>query len=355
MDMENKNYHRITVADMAPHVHKFLSGENKVNKILAWLKNWIELSLECGKITPYDLLPSKADLAYHIGVSQGTIQSVFRLLEDEGFVESKQRIGTYIKDKKNKDNIEKLTSKRELAVEILKRFILENNYSTGDQLLSTRKIAEMTGIPNTTLRFAATTLVKAGILGKSKNHYIVNKSDFSIEKIKPETLVEKIVVNLKKYLEDNFEVGDKIPTNISLAKRFSVSSKTMHDAIKLLVKEGFLHSRRGQYGTIILDNNSLKTEISQYNYEKIEQQIKHLIATSYQPNDKLPPIKELAQNYLTSEKTIKKALNNLAEDGYIAFARGRYGGTFVLDIPTDSTEAYKWLAITPEYIENLEN
>ncbi len=82
--MEKKDYHKITVADMSPHIHHFQPNENKVEKILEWIKNWIQMSLECGKIHPYYLLPSKADLAYHIGVSQGTMQNVFRLLEDAG-------------------------------------------------------------------------------------------------------------------------------------------------------------------------------------------------------------------------------------------------------------------------------
>ena len=78
MDMESFNLrHKITVSEMAPHVHNFQSGENKVDKLAKWLINWITLSLECGKIKPYDLMPSKADLACHIGVSQGTIQNVF--------------------------------------------------------------------------------------------------------------------------------------------------------------------------------------------------------------------------------------------------------------------------------------
>ena len=68
--MEKKTYYRITVADMAPHVHTFNIGENKVDKILNWLKNWITLSLECGKIHYNDFLPSKADLACHIGVAK---------------------------------------------------------------------------------------------------------------------------------------------------------------------------------------------------------------------------------------------------------------------------------------------
>ena len=117
---------QISVAEMAPHVHSFLSGENKVNKISAWLIEWIKNNLKSKKIKPYDKLPAKADLAFHTGVSIGTIQNVFRFVEDSGLIESKQKIGTYIKDPKKVQNIEKLTSKRELAVEIIKKHIVED-------------------------------------------------------------------------------------------------------------------------------------------------------------------------------------------------------------------------------------
>ena len=54
----NLTENRITVADMAPHIHSFLPNENKVEKLTNWLANWIDLSLDCGKIKPYDFLPS---------------------------------------------------------------------------------------------------------------------------------------------------------------------------------------------------------------------------------------------------------------------------------------------------------
>lgn len=353
--MENKNYHRITVADMAPHVHSFLSGENKVNKIFHWLKNWIDLSLDCGKIKPYDMLPLKADLACHIGVSQGTIQTVFRLLEDEGYVESKQRIGTYIKHGKNLKTLEKLTSKRELTIEILKKYIAESNISVGEKLPSGRKIALELGISVTTLRLGLNYLVKIGVLNQTgKNYYIANLS-YDVELVESKTLVDKIVISLKKYISENYEIGDKIPTNKKLSIKFNVSIKTMHDAIKHLVKEGFLFARRGQYGTIYLGEGDSDIKNVQYCYEKYEQKIRKYILENHKVEDKLPTLKEFAKLFNTSEKTIKKALSNLAEEGYIAFSRGRYGGTFVLDIPTESAEAYQWLAITPEYIENLDN
>ena len=101
---------RITVAEMAPHVHSFRAGENKTDKIYEWLLAWIKQSLKDGKIKPNDYLPQKGDLAFHIGVSTGTIQNVYRMIEDAGLVESKQKIGTIIKSQKSEFS-EKLTSK----------------------------------------------------------------------------------------------------------------------------------------------------------------------------------------------------------------------------------------------------
>jgi len=350
MDMKDKNYRKITVAEMAPHVHSFLPNENKVNKILSWLEEWITLSLECGKINPYDLLPSKADLACHIGVSQGTVQNVFRLLEDQGYVESKQRIGTYIKDLKKTSGIEKLTSKRELAIEILKKYLSDNNYKSGDILVSIRKLAMETGISNTTLRFAVASLVKYGILEKQENQFVVKKEQFDVRKIQLKTLVEKVADSLRDYIVNTFKSGERLPSNSVLTKKFNVSAKTIHDAIKILSKEGLLYIRRGQYGTIVLGEAETQTNL--YFYEKYEQRIRQYIADKCQVGDKLPSIREFAQIYDTSEKTIKKSLDNLAEEGYLTFARGRYGGTFVLDIPQASGEAYKWLAISTDYISN---
>ena len=352
MDMSKRIYHRITVADMAPHVHSFKHGENKVEKILNWLQNWITFSLECGKIHPYDLLPSKADLACHIGVSQGTVQNVFRLLEDSGYVESKQRIGTYIKDSAKADELEKLTSKRDLAIEIVKKYLSENNYKQGDILISARKLAQITGISNTTLRMAVTTLVTMGVLEKQENQFVVKNLDFQVEIIQVQTLVDKVAVSLKDYIKTNLKEGDKLPASSELTKLFNVSVKTIHDAIKLLVKEGLLYTRRGQYGTIVLGENSETMHSESYFYEKFEQKIRQYISENCKVGDKLPSIREFALLCQTSEKTIKKALDNLAEEGYLTFSRGRYGGTFVMDIPQSSSEAYKWLAISTDYMSN---
>ena len=299
--MESIVGRRITVSEMAPHVHSFSADENKAEKITNWLINWIILSLECGKIKPYDFLPSKADLACHIGVSQGTMQNVFRQVEDRGYIESKQRIGTYIKDR--------------------------NDYDIGDILISSRKLAEITGISNTTLSMAIAALVSDGILRKNARGFEIINMSFTAREIESQTLVEKIALLIKEYIEQNLVSGDRLPSNDKLTKMFKVSVKTIHDALKLLSKEGILYTRRGRYGTIVAG-----MEGEAYHYEKIEQKIRNYISSNCKIGDKLPSIQSFSQNYEVSSKTVKKALDNLASDGYLTFSRGRYGGTFVTDI-----------------------
>lgn len=342
---------QITVAEMSPHVHSFGIGENKVNKLSNWLIQWIKKSLANKTIKPYDLLPSKGDLAFHIGVSKGTIQNVFRFVEDCGYVESKQKIGTYIKNPK-KQASEKLTSKRELAAEAIKLFISKNKYKIGDCLVSTRKLSEMTGISNTTIRIAIGSLISENILRKENNGFIIEKTDFQVSAIQAQTLVEKTAENIKEYITSNIVSGTKIPANFELAEMFNVSVKTIHDALKLLSKDGIVQTRRGQYGTIYADNKESETI---YHYERIEMKIRHFISKECEVGVKLPSILEFAKAYEVSAKTIKKALDNLAEEGYITYARGRYGGTFVTDIPPAENEAYKWLALTSGYVQNSQN
>lgn len=345
---------QITVPEMAPHVHAFGAGENKVIKISAWLINWITAALEEGKIKPYDMLPSKSDLAFHIGVSRGTVQSAFRYVEDCGYIESKQKIGTYIKDTISGYKLKKLTSKRELAVEAIKKHMVEHGYKEGDLLISTRKLASLTGISNTTIRTALGSLISPGIIGKKYNSFIVLTSSFKADGVETKTLAEKVAESIKIYASANLNPGDRLPSNSELAGMFDVSIKTIHDASKLLVREGILYSRRGRYGTIYLGENQ-PAHAEMYSYEKVEQKIRHYISQNCAIGDKLPAIKVLADEFELSSKTIKKALDNLAEEGFLTFSRGRNGGTFVTDIPQEGAEAYQWLALTNDYIPGNKN
>ena len=49
------------------------------------------------------------------------------------------------------------------------------------------------------------------------------------------------------------------------------------------------------------------------------------------PGESLPPERELAGRYEVSRDTVREAIRELADTGYLVRRRGRYGGTFVAD------------------------
>jgi len=348
------------------------SIDSKAVTISKWLTGWIDESLRQGKIQYGNLLPSKSDFAFLLGVSIGTLQNALRLVEDAGYTESKQCIGTLIKDRNNSAKVRKLTSKREITAEKLKKYIKSNNLKTGSRLPSSRTIANIiSSSPNTT-RLALEILCKEGILEKDTNNsgsifWVVKSSDFKTPKnvSYQKTLVDKIEQDLKNYIEENLSVGSKLPAHGELAKKLNVSIKTIHDALKNLIEEGILLPRRGRYGTSVIKMPNDKTfdtqretsifasaqETAFYYYERTQNQIKKLISEQYSTGDRLPSIMELSKEMDLSPNTIRKAFQNLAKEGYLTFSRGRYGGTFVVDIPQTDTQTFKWLAVNPSYAQ----
>ena len=350
------------------------SKESKAIAIGKWLMNWID---EDKNLQPNYLLPSKPELAYLLGVSIGTIQNSLRYIEDLGYVESKQCIGTIIRDKNNEcTSFRKLTSKREIAINTIKKYILEKEFSCGDFLPSSRTIASQIGYSSNTTRLALENLGTLGIIEhkfKSSNEtgWQIKSLDFSINENNDEneTLVKKVEADLKKYINENLHIGDKIPAHAELSEILSVSIKTIHDALKTLIDGGILLARRGRYGTTVLkmpNNNKIseKRETSIfapapdtafYYYEKTQNYIKKMIAENYEIGAKLPSITEFSKQLDLSPNTIRKAFHNLAKEGYLAFSRGRYGGTFVIDIPETDEQTFKWLAVNPKYAEVYQN
>ena len=350
--------------------------ESKAIVISNWLAEWIEKDFKIGKIQETNLLPKKAELAYHLGVSIGTMQNALRYLEDKGYVESKQCIGTMVRNWKNPaSNVRKLTSKRDICIDLIKRYIAEKRIKIGQRVPSSRVLANLIGSSANTTRLALENLCQQGILEhqyQSTNEvcWILKSNNFQTPKLNIDvldnvTLVEKVQKDLEKYICKKFKVGDKMPAHEELSKEMKVSIKTIHDALKVLIKKGILLARRGRYGTTVIripDENStaIKKESSIfasaqetafYNYEKTENHIKSMIAENYQVGAKLPSILQLSKELDLSPNTVRKALNNLAEDGYLRFARGRYGGTFIIDIPETSAQSFKWLAVNPKYVE----
>ena len=337
---------------MAPHVHSFAAGENKVNKIANWLTEWIKNNLKFGKIHYGDFLPSKGELAFHTGVSLGTIQNAFRQVEDTGLIESKQRIGTYIKDvlKSNNSQIKNI-SKRDEVASLLLNYFIENKYKIGDKIPSIRKIASEIGMTPATVRISIIYLTVQSVLKKINNSFFLNQLPYNQSVLNSKTLVVQIADEIKKYVANVKHKEEKLPSNKKLAELFNVSVKTIHDALKLLNKEGILYPRRGRYGTIITNDKNVQV----YRYENVEIKIKQFISQQCEIGTKLPSIKQFSNEFDVSTKTVKKALDNLAQDGYVTYTRGRYGGTYVTDIPEAVEEAYKWLVLNPDFISNSSN
>ena len=323
--------------------------ESKSVVIAKWLMSWIEHDLACGKISINNILPSKAEFAYLLGVSIGTMQNSFRY-----------------------------TSKRELAVDEIKRYILTDGFKIGSQLPSSRTIATIIGFSANTTRLALEYLATQKIIRhkfKNSNEYgwVLESLDFDVKNSAPkqnsETLVDMVVKDLEAYISKNLKVGDKIPSHSVLSKGLKASIKTVHDALKVLIDRGILLARRGRYGTSVIrlpqsGNCSQKPETSIfasaqdtafYHYEKTQNHIKRMIAQDYEIGDKLPSIMELSKSLDLSPNTIRKAFHNLAKEGYLVFSRGRYGGTFVIDIPEVEAQTFKWLAVNPQYAKMYED
>lgn len=374
---DKNNLRKISVKDISIQLPDLKNAfDSKASVIADWIIDWIKNDFSNGKIQETDLLPQKADFAYLLGVSIGTMQNAFRFVEDKGFVESKQCVGTIVRDwKKPGANVRKLTSKKDISVELIKKYIIENKIKLGQKLPSSRVLANTIGASSNTTRLALEYLCSAGILEhkfktSNESRWILKSNNFDLSKNKMDisknvTLVKKVEKDLENYIEKKLKVGDKLPAHNVLSKELKVSVKTIHDALKALIKRNILLARRGRYGTTVIKIPteavfSPKKETSIfapaketvfYNYEKTQNHIKSLIAQNYEIGDKLPSIMQLSKNLDLSPNTVRKALNNLAKEGYLRFARGRWGGTFIMDIPETSTQAFQWLAVNPKYVE----
>ena len=347
--------------------------ESKAIVIGKWLTNVIKTNKS---VKPNVLLPTKPDLAYLLGVSIGTIQNALRYIEDLGFVESKQCIGTIVKDPNNTESgLRKLTSKREVAITEIKKYIIENKLKVGENMPSSRALAKVIGCSTNTTRLALEYLGTINILEhKFKNSnetgWEIISTNFVLDEIMDNsTLVKKVEEDLKNYISNNLRTGDKMPAHAELSEKLSVSIKTIHDALKSLIDQGILFARRGRYGTTVLRMPSEAgigekpetsifapaPETAFYYYERTQNHIKKMIAKNYEIGSKLPSIKELSKELDLSPNTIRKAFHNLANEGYLSFSRGRYGGTFVIDIPETDEQTFKWLAVNPQYAKTYKN
>ncbi len=356
-------------ADLINAEHEGTKTEFLVNAIEKWILDNFNKT-----IYPNDLMPTKRLMSDLLDISVGTIQNIYRHLENKGLLYSKQCVGTMIADINNKNvKLRKSSSKRELAVELIKTFIQKNNFKAGEQLPSVRAISKYINIPVNTTGLAMEALVSEGIIEKTGNKdlsWVLKKSDYKINQEISNSLTTKVAEDLKNYIAKNLRLGDKLPTHAKLAEMLKVSIKTIHNALEILTKEGILLPKRGRYGTCVIkipNKSNLQPQAetaifaksqltARYHYERIQDAIKNLILEKYSVNSKLPSIMEMANLMDVSPNTIRKAFQNLAQDGYLTFSRGRYGGTYVKALPKTSAQMpFEWVAVNPKYASYQEN
>ncbi len=356
---------------------------SKEKTVLKWLIDYIGSSLKKGSISYGMLLPPKAELASYLGVSIGTVQNAIRQAEDMGYFESKQSVGTAVKNPDSTSTkFEKMLSKKDVAVAELKKYIIDNKIKTGSQLPNVAVLSSIINSHQNTLRLALECLVREGILlrvelkGNKVCWIYQNKIEQKTQNPKHDntvtTLIDKTVERIKKYIEDNCVLGERIPSNEDFSKMLNVSIRTVNEATRILNEQCIILSRRGRYGTIYLNDpqkikrqkereekslfmsrgqkESLKTTYL-YSWEKTLDALKKYIIQNHESGDKIPPMKKLADVLSVSTNTIKKAVTMLCDEGYLITQRGKYGGIFVLEVPQKEAEAFTWLALNPNVVK----
>lgn len=346
-------------------------SESKAVVIGKWLSKAIDDGFKAQEIKNGQLLPTKAEFAYRLGVSIGTVQNALKYCSDCGCIDAKPCMGTVAKDK-NSPKIfnQKVYSKRDAVIVEVKNYIKTEKFREGDNISTPQNIAKIINRPVNTVRQAFENLCTQGILkhiyrnssGKTGWYLISGNFDKETQLPEMQTLVEKTVSELKEYITKHYKKGEKIYSHAEFSQILNVSMSTIHAAFKVLCDEGILRARRGQYGTTVLrmpdEKISVRPEMSifapaleaqEYYYQKIQSQIKKIISKDYEIGDKLPPITTLAQMLEISPNTVRKALVKITEEGYVKSLRGRYGGTVVTDIPEEEGQSFRWLAVNPKY------
>lgn len=373
-------YPRLQITDFPILKTRIFDGSVPKDEVIkSWLKEYIKSGFENNTISENTLLPLKSKLAYYFGVGEGTVQSAVRKMEDEGIVVSKQRIGTLIISAGSVpvQSMNKLTSKRDKIVEQIK-VLIKDNYPVGTMLPTMKELEGILSAKRNTVRAALDFLVlqnyiKPVILGKKEENKLwevigeVDKNinaDFDTE-VHAETLAQKISVKIEDYISQNCKIGSRIePINV-LAKRYNVSDKTVYDALQVLIEKGILQARRGKYGTIVVRMPSdafqpakewsifmPAAQAAIYSYKRIENLLRNKIISEYSVGERLPSMKDLAAELDVSTNTIRKAIMDLTAEGYLAVSRGKFGGIYVLDIPQESAQSFRWLAVNPQYVKS---
>ncbi len=348
---------RLMLEDL-PNPLNLKAGVAKDAQIAEWLTTWIKAGFTSGDLHENHLLPLKKELSDYLCVSVGTVQNAIRFVEDEGWVESKQRIGTLLRNAsqtQDEQRIRKQTSKRDQTVLAIQQYIVNEGIAVDSLLPSSREMAKIIqAAPNTT-RLAMEFLAHEGLLeamgnrGKKPNWTLKRLPDVEnvgndFASIQTDTLIDQIERDLKALISDRYEVNDKLPPHQELATLFKVSIKTVHDAMQRLAEQGMIHSKRGRYGTYVtrlplhfISLNTMESlfvpaeqHIDLYDYEKAYQALDERLTSSFRSGDQLPNVQDLSLDIGVTVNSVRRGLKQLQEEGRVSFKRGRFGGAIVV-------------------------
>ncbi len=371
--LDKTKLNQIPISEFADFITDNFDGSKTdflVNCIQKWIKDNFNKSIHAN-----DLMPSKRLMADLLDISTGTVQNIYRILENKGLLYSKQCIGTMIADINNTNStLRKSSSKRDLAIELIKTFIKKNKFKIGEQLPSVRAISQYINIPVNTTGVAMENLVIAGIVKKTDNKdqcWILQSTSFDTKlDADNKSLINDVAQDLRRYINNNLKIGDKLPVHAKLAEKLKVSITTIHSALEILTKEGIILPKRGRYGTSVVKIPNIsglqpkpesaifaKSQFTaRYHYNRIQDAIINMIIEKYSLHSKLPSIMEMANLMDVSPNTIRKAYSNLANKGYLEFSRGRYGGTYVKQVPKHpDNKPFEWVAVNPKYADYTDN
>ena len=79
--------------------------------------------------------------------------------------------------------------------------------------------------------------------------------------------------------------------------------------------------------------------------KKREREIKKYIFKNCEIGDKTLTVQEFAEKLNVSTNTVRRAIKELINQGFLHIQRGRFGGIYVTDFPEDVPKTYKWLAL----------
>jgi DNA-binding GntR family transcriptional regulator len=328
--LKKKNLTALTVADLPKEKpdlnHKKIA---RFQHIAEWMSEWISNGLQDKTLSDKHLLPNKYAIAKYLEVSVGTIQNAIRYIEDQGFVESKKCFGTLIRPS-NKPNrlFYKSENQRDRAVKVIKKFIVDNDYLTGEFLPSARHLSLSLQIKLSTLNLALNFLDTSEILENRGKRG--NKLNWRIKRIptlgnESDETSTKLADDIKQFIKKEYQCGDKIPSTCKLAESFMVSQRSICIAMAQLTREGVIHRMRGRYGTFV---TSKEVHPPTYLHSTAYEQLLTIISEQ-EPGSKLPNTEALAQRINQSYTTTQRALQAITTQGSIASKKGKYGGRFV--------------------------